>query len=169
MFSFTFTVIDVTVAFILITVNVMIGRWTAARHYRSPTIPCLLYTSSTRNVDLVRSIGASEVIDYSRSDFARQPRRYDVVVDTIGNRTLRDLRRAVKPRGTLVVAGGGGGKWFRPMALALKTVVVAPFVRQQLRGVMSAVTKENLETCLLYTSPRSSEEASRLQDRPSGA
>ena len=101
---------------------------------------------STRNVDLVRSIGAAEVIDYSRSDFARQPRRYDVVVDMIGNRTLRDLRRAVKPRGTLVVAGGGGGKWFRPMALALKTVVVAPFVRQQLRGVMSAVTKENLET-----------------------
>lgn len=101
---------------------------------------------STRNVDLVRSIGAAEVIDYSRDDFARQTRRYDVVVDTIGNRTLRDLRRAVKPRGTLVVAGGGSGKWFRPMALALKTVVVAPFVRQQLRGVMAAVTTENLET-----------------------
>jgi len=101
---------------------------------------------STRNVELVKSIGADEVIDYSRDDFARQRRRYDVVVDTIGNRSLRDLRRALKPRGTLVVAGGGSGKWFRPMALAMKTVVVAPFVRQQLRSVMASVTSENLET-----------------------
>ena len=101
---------------------------------------------STRNVELVKSIGAAEVIDYSRDDFARRPRRYDVVVDTIGNRTLSDLRRALKPRGTLVVAGGGTGKWFRPMALLLKTVVVSPFVRQQLRGVMAGVTTEHLET-----------------------
>ena len=101
---------------------------------------------STRNVDLVKSIGATEVIDYTRDDFARQPQRYDVVVDTIGNRSLRDLRRALKPRGTLVVAGGGNGKWFRPMALLLKVIVVGPFVRQQLRGVMAGVTSENLET-----------------------
>jgi NADPH:quinone reductase-like Zn-dependent oxidoreductase len=101
---------------------------------------------STRNVELVKSIGAVEVIDYSRDDFARRPERYDVVVDTIGNRTLSDLRRALKPRGTLVVAGGGSGKWFRPMALLLKVVVVSPFVRQQLTGVMAGVTTENLET-----------------------
>lgn len=101
---------------------------------------------STRNVERVRSIGAAEVIDYSRDDFARRPERYDVVVDTIGNRTLGDLRRALKPRGTLVVAGAASGKWFRPMALILKVVVVAPFVRQQLRGVMASVTTENLET-----------------------
>jgi NADPH:quinone reductase-like Zn-dependent oxidoreductase len=101
---------------------------------------------STRNVELVKSIGAAEVIDYTRDDFARQPRKYDVVVDTIGNRSLRDLRRALKPRGTLVVAGGGSGKWFRPMALLLKVVVVAPFVRQQLRGVMADLTTENLVT-----------------------
>jgi NADPH:quinone reductase-like Zn-dependent oxidoreductase len=101
---------------------------------------------STRNVELVKSIGADEVIDYSRDDFARQRRRYDVVVDTIGNRSLRDLRRALKPRGTLVVAGGGSGKWFRPMALLLKAVVVGPFVRQQLRYFMAVVTAEDLET-----------------------
>jgi NADPH:quinone reductase-like Zn-dependent oxidoreductase len=101
---------------------------------------------STRNVELVKSIGADEVIDYSRDDFARQRRRYDVVVDTIGNRSLRDLRRALKPRGTLVVAGGGSGKWLRPMALLLKAVVVGPFVRQQLRYFMAVVTTENLET-----------------------
>jgi NADPH:quinone reductase-like Zn-dependent oxidoreductase len=101
---------------------------------------------STRNVELVKSIGAVEVVDYTRDDFARLPHRYDVVIDTIGNRSLRDLRRALKPRGTLVVAGGGSGKWFRPMALLLKVIVVAPFVRQQLSGVMAGVTPENLET-----------------------
>jgi NADPH:quinone reductase-like Zn-dependent oxidoreductase len=101
---------------------------------------------STRNIDLVKSIGAVDVIDYTRDDFSRQSQRYDVVVDTIGNRSLRALRRALKPRGTLVVAGGGSGKWFRPMALLLKVIVVAPFVRQQLRGVMAGVTTEGLET-----------------------
>jgi NADPH:quinone reductase-like Zn-dependent oxidoreductase len=101
---------------------------------------------SARNVERVKSIGAADVIDYTRDDFARQARRFDVVVDTIGNRSLRDLRRALKPRGTLVVAGGGRGKWFRPMALLVKVMVVSPFVRQQLRSVMAGVTTENLES-----------------------
>jgi NADPH:quinone reductase-like Zn-dependent oxidoreductase len=101
---------------------------------------------STRNVELVKSIGAVEVIDYTSDDFARRPQRYDVVVDTIGNRSLHDLRRVLKSRGTLVVAGGGHGKWIQPMTLLLKAVVVSPFVRQQLRGVMAGVTPENLET-----------------------
>jgi NADPH:quinone reductase-like Zn-dependent oxidoreductase len=101
---------------------------------------------STRNVERVKSIGATDVIDYTRDDFARQARRFDVVVDTIGNRSLRDLRRALKPKGTLVVAGGGSGKWFRPMALLVKAMVVSPFVRQQLRSVLAGVTTENLES-----------------------
>ena len=101
---------------------------------------------STRNVERVTSIGAAHVIDYTSEDFARSSQRYDVVLDTIGNRTLRDLRRALTPKGTLVVAGGGSGKWFRPMALLVKTAVVSPFVSQQLRSVMAVVTTENLET-----------------------
>ena len=101
---------------------------------------------STRNVELVKSIGAADVIDYSRDDFTQPSRRFDVVIDTIGNRSLGDLRRALTPRGTLVIAGGGSGKWFRPIALLLKAIVVAPFVRQQIRGFMAIVTTENLET-----------------------
>jgi NADPH:quinone reductase-like Zn-dependent oxidoreductase len=108
---------------------------------------------STRNMELVRNMGAADVIDYSSDDFARRPQRYDVVVDTIGNRSLIDLRRALKPRGTLIVAGGGHGKWLQPMALLLKATVVSPFVRQRLSGVLAAVTTENLESlCALLTS-----------------
>ncbi len=73
---------------------------------------------STGKVDLVRSIGASHVIDYTRDDFARPGRRYDVILDTGGNRPLRDLRRALAPRGTLVIVGGEGGTagWEAPIA-----------------------------------------------------
>lgn len=101
---------------------------------------------SARNVELVKSIGAAEAIDYEHEDFARRQQHFDVVVDTIGNRSLGDLRRALKPRGTLVIAGGGRGKWFQPIALLLRAVIVAPFVRQQIRGFMAVVTTENLET-----------------------
>lgn len=100
---------------------------------------------STRNLELVREIGAAHVVDYTRDDFARQAQRYDVVVDTIGNRSLGDLRRALTPRGTLVVAGGAKGRWFRPVALLLKVAIVSPLVRQELRGVLAEVTPENLE------------------------
>ncbi|MGA2969871.1 MAG: NAD(P)-dependent alcohol dehydrogenase [Acidimicrobiales bacterium] len=101
---------------------------------------------STRNIDLVRSLGATEVVDYTLEDFAQLPRRYDVVIDTVGNRSLGDLRRSLKPRGTLVLAGGAKGKWLRPIALLLKATVVSPFVREHLRVVMANVTPEDLES-----------------------
>jgi NADPH:quinone reductase-like Zn-dependent oxidoreductase len=72
---------------------------------------------STRNVDLARSAGADHVIDYRRDDFARGEHQYDVIFDLVGNRKLRDLRRALKPTGTAVVSGGGvsrGGSFFGP-------------------------------------------------------
>src|SRR5439155_15982258 len=62
---------------------------------------------STRNVDLIRSIGADKVIDYSREDFTLC-RRFDAIFDLVGNRSLSDLRRALEPRGVLVPCGGGG-------------------------------------------------------------
>ena len=62
---------------------------------------------SARNVDLVRSIGATHVVDYASEDFADGPVRYDVILDNVGNRTIRDLRRAVTPTGTIIVNGGG--------------------------------------------------------------
>ena len=86
---------------------------------------------STRNVDLVRSLGADHVVDYSRKDFTRNGWRCDVVFDLVGNRSLTELRRALTPTGTLVLSGGGvsnGGRLVGPFALALKAQVLARFV-----------------------------------------
>jgi len=92
---------------------------------------------STSKEDLVRSIGADHVIDYTREDFTDGSRRWDVIIDSAGRRPLRQLRRALTPKGTLVVVGGdGGGRWtggfFRGM---LRAPVVSLFVGQRLRGL----------------------------------
>src|SRR5207302_6961047 len=62
---------------------------------------------STSNVDLVRSIGADHVIDYTKEDFTRTGQRYDFILDNVANHSLSDLRRALTPKGTLVPNGGG--------------------------------------------------------------
>ena len=90
---------------------------------------------STRNVDLVRSIGADHVIDYTREDFTRNGRRYDVVFDLVGNRSLTDCRRALTPTGTLILSGGGvseGGSFIGPIGLIMRAQLVSRFVRQRL-------------------------------------
>ena len=102
--------------------------------------------SSTSKEDLVRSIGADDVIDYTREDFADGSRRWDVIIDTAGRRPLSQLRRALTPKGTLVIVGGdGGGRWtggfFRGM---LRAPVVSLFVGQRLRGLATKVKREDL-------------------------
>lgn len=75
---------------------------------------------STRNVDLVSSLGAKEVVDYTRDDVTRAGTSYDVVIDLVGNRKLRDLRRVVARGGTLVLSGGGNpgeGRYLGPVGL----------------------------------------------------
>jgi NADPH:quinone reductase-like Zn-dependent oxidoreductase len=101
---------------------------------------------STSKVDLVRSIGADDVIDYTREDFAGGTRRWDVIVDTAGRRPLSQLRRALAPKGTLVIVGGdGGGPWtggfFRGM---LRAPVVSLFVGQRLRGLATKVKQQDV-------------------------
>jgi NADPH:quinone reductase-like Zn-dependent oxidoreductase len=103
--------------------------------------------ASTSKLDLVRSIGADDVIDYTREDFTDGSRRWDVIVDTAGRRPLRELRRALTPKGTLVVVGGdGGGSWtggfFRGM---LRGAIVSMFVGQTLSGINAKETKEDLK------------------------
>jgi len=103
--------------------------------------------ASTSKLDLVRSIGAEDVIDYTRDDFTDGSRRWDVILDTAGRRPLRQLRRALTPKGTLVVVGGdGGGRWtggfFRGI---LRGPLVSLFVGQRLGGLNSKTTLEDLQ------------------------
>jgi NADPH:quinone reductase-like Zn-dependent oxidoreductase len=104
--------------------------------------------SSTSKEDLVRSLGADDVIDYTREDFTDGSRRWDVIIDTAGRRPLSQLRRALTPKGTLVIVGGdGGGRWtggfFRGM---LRAPVASLFVGQRLRGLATKVKREDVIT-----------------------
>jgi len=103
---------------------------------------------SAKKVDMVRSIGADHVIDYTRDDFAESGRCYDVVLDTAGNRPLSHLRRALTPRGTLVIVGGeGGGKWLGGIDRQLRAIMLSPFVRHSLRSFVAVMRKDDLQ-CL---------------------
>jgi NADPH:quinone reductase-like Zn-dependent oxidoreductase len=99
---------------------------------------------STSNVDMVRSIGADHVVDYTREDFARSDRRYDLVLDLVANRSLSDLRRALTPEGTLLLSGGGGGRLLGPLALMLRARVRSRFVDQRLLSFLAQLRKEDL-------------------------
>ena len=108
---------------------------------------------STTKVELVRSIGADDVIDYTRDDFAETGQRYDLILDIAGNRSLSHLRRGLAPRGTLVIVGGeGGGRWFGGIDRQLRAQMLSPFVRQKLgtfiakqKGDDMVVLKELIE------------------------
>ena len=101
---------------------------------------------STTNTDLVRSIGADHVVDYTLEDFAQHSQRYDVIIDLVGNRSLSDLRRALARRGTLVLVGGTGGRWFKGTHRFFGALVVSPFVRQRLRPLIHQDRKSDLAT-----------------------
>jgi NADPH:quinone reductase-like Zn-dependent oxidoreductase len=104
---------------------------------------------STRNADLVRSLGADHVVDYTREDFTRPGRRYDVVLDLVGNRSLRGLRRALTPSGTLILSGGGtsnGGSLFGPVGLVIRGQVSSPFVRHRIVVLTQTPSSEHYAT-----------------------
>jgi NADPH:quinone reductase-like Zn-dependent oxidoreductase len=99
---------------------------------------------STRNVEMVRSIGADQVVDYTEEDFARTGERYDVMLDLVGNRPLSDCRRALAPRGTYVVVGVRNlGRWFG-LSRQAKTLLLSPFVRQRMRVFVVRHNREDL-------------------------
>lgn len=104
---------------------------------------------STRNVDLIRSLGADHVIDYSKEDFTRNGVQYDVVLDLVANRSLADFRRALTPTGTLVLSGGGtftGGSVVGPMRILLQAKLQSRFVRHRLIDFSTPLTLEHLTT-----------------------
>lgn len=98
------------------------------------------------NVELVRSLGADHVIDYTQEDFTQGAARYDIILDNVENRSLSDCRRALTPRGTLVLNSGTGARGIRLMVRLIKPLVVSPFVRQSLRRYLSAANHPDLVT-----------------------
>ncbi|RSN10892.1 NAD(P)-dependent alcohol dehydrogenase [Streptomyces sp. WAC 05977] len=98
----------------------------------------------TGKVDLVRSLGASRVFDYTREDFGGG---YDLILDTAGNRSLVSLRKALTPRGTLVLVGGeSDGKWIGAVGRNVRALLIGPFVKQKLRGLFSTEDQDDLQT-----------------------
>ncbi|HSK10071.1 MAG TPA: NAD(P)-dependent alcohol dehydrogenase [Vicinamibacterales bacterium] len=87
---------------------------------------------STKNVAMVRSIGADRVIDYTREDFTRGHVRYDMILDAVGNRSPPAFRRVLARKGTYVGVSGAGGNWVGPLIGMAKTLMLSPFVSQEM-------------------------------------
>jgi NADPH:quinone reductase-like Zn-dependent oxidoreductase len=102
---------------------------------------------STSKVDLVRALGAEEVIDYTTEDFTDGTRRFDLILDTAGRRPLSRLRRALTPQGTLVLVGGeGGDRWLGGFQRQIFAPLRSLFTKQKLVGLMSKETQLGLLT-----------------------
>jgi NADPH:quinone reductase-like Zn-dependent oxidoreductase len=100
---------------------------------------------STRNVGMVRSIGADQVIDYTQEDFTKSRQRYDLLFDAVGNHSLFACRRVLNPKGVLIMAGGEGGRWMiRALGRAITALVLSRFVSQKLTGLLARTRKEDL-------------------------
>jgi len=102
---------------------------------------------STRNVDLVRSLGADRVIDYTKEDFTKTADRYDVILDNVANHSLSECRRVLNPKGKYVMVGGGGANeqgFIGVLARPLKAMVLSPFISQQMGMMMADPSQKDL-------------------------
>jgi len=100
---------------------------------------------STRNVQLVQSIGADRVVDYTQQDFTKTNDRYDILLDNVGNRSLSACRRLLHLNGIYIEAGGTAGRWMiGPLLRAIEKLLLSCFGARKLVGVFAKVTKEDL-------------------------
>jgi NADPH:quinone reductase-like Zn-dependent oxidoreductase len=100
---------------------------------------------STRNVELVRSIGADHVIDYRQEDFTRGAQRYDLIIDNVGNHPLLAYKRVLYPKGIVVMVGGSSeDPWIGPLVRPLTGVALSPFVSQQFVMLLAELNQEDM-------------------------
>src|SRR5256885_3076893 len=102
---------------------------------------------SARNVELVRSLGADHVIDYTKEDFTKRPERYDLIIDNVGNQTLSGFRRVLNPKGIYVAVGGGGvndSRWTGPLVTVVKMLVVKRLGTQEMSMMLAEMNKKDL-------------------------
>ena len=106
--------------------------------------------ASTRNLDLVRGLGADHVIDYTTEGITDSGRRFDAIIDIAGNRPLAELRRTLEPKGTLVIVGGSGSRATMGFGRTVRAALLSPFVKQRLRGLISKPNAADLGTLVGY-------------------
>jgi NADPH:quinone reductase-like Zn-dependent oxidoreductase len=102
---------------------------------------------STRNLDMVRSLGADHVIDYTKEDFAKGDQRYDAILDNVPNHSLSECRHVLTAEGKYVMIGGGGpndNRWIGPFGRLIQALVVSPFVSQKMGMMMAELKKSDL-------------------------
>ena len=99
---------------------------------------------STRNVDMVRSIGADHVIDYTKEDFTKSAERYDLILDNVGNHSLLESRRVLNPKGKYIMVGGPAGRWIDPLPRAISALVLSRFVSQDIRLFLADLNQADL-------------------------
>src|SRR6202045_4696910 len=100
---------------------------------------------STKNVAMVRSLGADQVIDYTREDFTNGAQRYDLIVDTVGNHPLSEYRRVLSPQGIFVLVGAPNeGRWIGGVAIMIKAMMLSPFVSQQFLPFLAELNQKDL-------------------------
>jgi NADPH:quinone reductase-like Zn-dependent oxidoreductase len=110
--------------------------------------------ASTRNLELVRQLGADHIIDYTTEGIGDGGRRFDVIIDIAGNRPLSELRRALEPNGTLVIVGGSGGPATMGFGRTIRASLLSPFVGQRLRALISKPNATDLETLVGFAENR---------------
>ena len=99
---------------------------------------------STRNVDMVRSLGADHVFDYKKENYTESGEQYDLIVDMVGNHSLGANRRVLSPEGRMVLVGGGKGDWIGPMMRPLQAMLVSPFVDQEIITLLAGLDSDDL-------------------------
>ncbi len=99
---------------------------------------------STRNLEMVLSIGADHVVDYTQEDYTESGEHYDLIIDMVGNHSPRENRRALTPAGKLVIVGGPSGDWLGPAASLIKAKLLSPFVEQEFVMILASLRKDDL-------------------------
>ncbi len=101
---------------------------------------------STRNVEMVRSLGADHVFDYTKESYIDSGEQFDLIIDMVSNHSLLANRRVLKPEGTFVIVGGGKGDWLGPMMRPINAMLLSPFVDQEFVMILADMGPEDLTT-----------------------